>query len=164
MSNAYLKAKKENPGMTMREFCQRPGRKFKDGKMMYTTEQGHKKECDINEILKKYDKTGLITHVNRIEAKFGDFTTGQYKTMMDQITDAKEMFQKLPSGIRNRFQNNPGKLLDFMDKPENREEAIKLGLIRADWTPETDGLGEHIKSDDDRKKPTIIDDEENENA
>lgn len=154
MSNAYLKAKEEKGSVDIREWSKRPGKRLPDGSMQYMTEQGHKKECDVNEIIKKYDKMGVITHVNKIEAKFGDFTVGQFQEMQNQILEATSMFNSLPSDIRKRFANDPGKLLDFMDDPNNREEAIKLGLIDKTWTEETDGLGEHIKNDNERKKKT----------
>jgi len=128
----------------MRAWCKRPGRR-KDGKPLYVTEQNHKKECDVNEIIRKYDKTGLISHVSRFEARFGDLTGVDFKVAMDLITGAQSSFNALPAEIRKRFENNPEKLLSFMESPENRSEAIKLGLINPSWTDSTDGLGEHVK-------------------
>lgn len=128
----------------MRTWCKRPGRVGKDGKLVYFTEQHHKKECDVNEIIKKYDKAGIISHVSKFEAKFGELRGVDFKDMQDRVANAISMFNELPSKIRNRFDNSPAELLRFMENPENRSEAIKLGLIRADWTEETDGLGEHV--------------------
>jgi len=39
-----------------------------------------------------------------------------------------------------------------MEHEENREEAIKLGLINSNWTDETDGLGEHVEIGDNVEK------------
>lgn len=135
----------------MRIFCQRPGRTDENGNIVYFTEQAHKDTCDINLIIKKYDKTGLISHISKIEAEFGNMTGLDFQESQNKILRAMAMFNALPSKIRNRFKNNPAKLLEFMDDANNREEAITLGLIRNDWTAETDGLGEHIKSDDERE-------------
>jgi phage internal scaffolding protein len=154
MSNLFLKRfgnKKINKSQ-MRSFCTRPGRKDKTGKNIYTTEQHHKDKCDINKIIKKYDKTGVITHVTKFEAKFGDMTGMDFKTMQDKVAKAKSMFEAMPSEIRNRFDNNPADLLSFMENPDNRDKAIELGLIRADWTEETDGLGEHVREGEQVKK------------
>lgn len=136
----------------MRKYCQRPGRVLEDGKPEYTTEQHHKKECDVNEIIRKYDKTGLISHISRIEARFGDFTGADFKSMRDQVAKATSMFEQLPAKIKNRFGNDPANLLAFMENPENREEGIKLGLIRRDTPEELDGFGEHVKAADDFTK------------
>lgn len=129
----------------MRAFCQRPGLVGDDGRPQYRTEQVHKDICDVNNIIRQYDKRGLITHVSKIEAKYGDLSGLDFKHMQDTICNAKKMFEELPSKIRNRFKNDPKELIEFMDDPENREEAIQLGIINAGWSPETDGLGEHVK-------------------
>lgn len=135
----------------MREYCQRPGEVDNEGNIVYFTQQNHKNECDVNNIIKKYDKTGLILHVSKIEAQFGDLTGFDFKQSLDMINNASTMFMELPSNIRKHFNNSPIDFLDFMDNPDNREEAIKLGLIKGEWTPETDGLGEHITDDSQRK-------------
>jgi len=156
MSKIYReKTGKMNKSTTteeMRTFCQRPGKQDEDGNPIYFTEQAHKNECDINHILMKYDKTGLITNVSKFEGHFGDISGQDFKQMQDQIATAKTMFNQLPVEIRNRFDNKPAELLTFMDNPENRNEAIELGIIRKDWTPETDGLGEHVKEGENIKK------------
>lgn len=139
----------------MREWCKRPGRVDDKGKPLYTTEQAHKDRCDVNKIIKRYDKDGLIRHVTRFEAKFGDLSGEDFKTMTDKVINAKNSFDKLPSEIRNRFNNDPGSLLEFMDNPENRNEAIKLGLIRKTWSEELDGLGEHVVRDENEKVVSV---------
>lgn len=136
----------------MREFCQRPGKKDEDGNLIYMTEQHFKDTCDVNKIIRKYDKTGLINHVNEVEAKYGDMTGLDYKAAMDLVVKIGQEFEQFPSHIRNRFRNSPEKYLEFMENPENREEAIKLGLVRADVLEELDGLGEHVITDKDGKK------------
>jgi len=136
----------------MRKHCQRPGKTDSDGNILYFTEQNHKQECDINSIIRKYDKNGLINHVSNIEAKFGDVTGIEFQTAQNKVLEAKKMFGDLPSNIRKRFGNNPSELLSFLDDPGNRSEAETLGLIRADWSDDTDGLGEHIKEPKQRKK------------
>lgn len=128
----------------MRLFCIRPGKVDKDGNPLYFTEQSHKDQCDINNIIRKYDKTGVITHVSKFEGQFGDMTGLDFKDCQDKVIGAKRMFDELPSPIRKRFNNSPYDLLLFMEDPGNREEAISLGIINPDWTPETDGLGEHV--------------------
>lgn len=93
------------------------------------TEQCHKKECDIGHILKKYDKTGLLTHVNNTKAEYGDFTeVGDYKESLNKIIKAQDSFMELPSEIRKKFGNDPGNYIEFVTNPNNKEEMIDLGL------------------------------------
>ena len=157
MSKAYFDAnpkKKMSYKVTtgaMRKLCQRPGRKDEHGEPQYTTEQAHREQCDVNLIIRKYDKTGLILHVNKIEHKFGDMTANDFAMMQKIVTEAKSSFEALPTEIKNEFHNSPEEFLRFMEDPKNRDRALELGLIDADWTEETDGIGEHIEDESQRE-------------
>lgn len=97
------------------------------------TEQHHKKECDINQIVKKYDKTGLLNHVNSMDGIPDDMLTISgldYKQAMDLMLSADKSFAALPSDIRNRFQNDPGKLIQFVQDESNYDEALGMGLVK----------------------------------
>ena len=39
------------------------------------------------------------------------------------------MFDSLPSSLRERFSNDPSRLLAFVDDESNFDEAVKLGLL-----------------------------------
>lgn len=144
----YLKIQAEGD-VDMRKWCQRPGkvRMDQEGNPVpdYTTEQAHKDTCNVNKIIQKYDRNGLISHVSKFEGQFGDVSGLEFRQAQNLILDANASFNALPSEIRNRFRNDPQQLLSFMDDPSNRQEAIDLGMIRADWTEATDGLGEHVE-------------------
>ena len=137
----------------MRTLCQRPGKTDKNGNIVYFTEQSHKSQCDVNKIIAKYDKHGLLQHVSRFEAQFGDVSGIDFKEAQDLVAKAKSSFNDLPSEIRNRFKNSPQELLAFMDDPNNRDEAIKLGIIDPRWTIDSDGLGEHVPLGDNKNIP-----------
>ena len=164
MSLAYAKELRIEKSVNMRDWSKRPGKTNKDGSPLYFTEQAHKSECDVMQIIRRYDKTGLISHVSNIEAQFGDMTGIDFQTMQNKVLEAEESFAKLPSEIRKEFENSPAKLLEFMDNPDNREKAIELGLIRADWTEDTDGLGEHVKLGENKVKPVPGDSSKEENV
>lgn len=154
MSDQYLQkfGNRKVSKAELRQFHSRPGRMDEDGNPIYTTEQHHKKECDVNEIIKKYDRDGIITHVSRFEGRFGDMTGADFKAMQDKVANAKSMFSALPADVRKFFANQPSNLLEFMEDPNNRDKAIELGLIDPDWTEATDGLGEHVKEGENVKK------------
>ena len=110
--------------------------KHADGKLMYKTEQAHKHDCDINNIIKKYNRTGTIEHVRYIEPKFMDASALDFKTTMDKMKKIEQKFEEIPSAIRKRFDNDPGKFYAFMENPDNKNEAIKIGISRTDWKTE----------------------------
>lgn len=94
------------------------------------TEQEHKDECDINNILKKYQTTGLIEHVAKYQGDYHDcIGVGDYLEAQQKIVHAQEMFASLPSQIRERFANEPSQFLEFVQNEDNKDEMIKLGLM-----------------------------------
>lgn len=100
-----------------------------DGKTR--TVQSAKDECDINKIMSRYAKTGLISHVNGREARYGDFTgVVDYQTAVDAVRAAEVSFMALPSSVRSRFDNDPGQLIAFLSDRANLDEAVELGLVQ----------------------------------
>lgn len=95
------------------------------------TQQAPKDDCDVNKILKKYEKTGMVLHQNHSQGSYGDFTNyGDFRSGLEIITNAQNAFDALPSKIRKKFGNNPALLLEFIQDPSNIDEAIKLGLAK----------------------------------
>jgi len=94
------------------------------------TQQQFKEECDINNIMEKHAKTGQYTHVSKKMGMYGDFTKiKEYKSMFETVMAAEESFMSLPAQTRKRFDNDPGKLIEFLQDEKNRDEGIKLGLL-----------------------------------
>ncbi|WNK14176.1 MAG: internal scaffolding protein [Microvirus sp.] len=99
------------------------------------TKQSFKDECDINVLMSKYLKTGLMDHVNEALPRFEDVTSLDFQEAQHLIAEAASMFEDIPSAIRNRFDNNPGKLLDWVHDPANAEEAATLGFLDLNKCP-----------------------------
>jgi phage internal scaffolding protein len=94
------------------------------------THQALSAECDINRIMQRFERTGVLEHRNRFEGAYGDFTDapGDYQESMNAVLAAEEMFSTLPAKIRRRFHNDPGAFLDYVSNPDNQDEMISLGL------------------------------------
>lgn len=96
------------------------------------THQCFAQECDINLIMARYQKTGIIEHVRSVEGRYGDFISSpDYHTAMNEIIAAQDAFDSLPSSLRARFENDPARFLDFVHDEKNRDEMIQLGLIES---------------------------------
>lgn len=92
-------------------------------------QQHFKEECDINTILQKFNITGILPEAP-LSPRYGDFTgIGDYHTALNRVIAAQEEFEALPAQIRARFDNDPAKLIEFLDDEANRPEAEKLGLV-----------------------------------
>jgi phage internal scaffolding protein len=101
-------------------------------------QQHHRDECDINVILERFGKTGQIP-VNAISGTYGDFSgVHDYHTALNAIIASESEFASLPAQIRNRFQNDPSNLIEFLDDPKNKAEAQSLGLINISSTANTE--------------------------
>jgi phage internal scaffolding protein len=102
------------------------------------TQQHHREECDINVILERFGKTGQLP-VNAISGTYGDFSgVHDYHTALNAIIASESEFAALPAQIRNRFQNDPSNLIEFLDDPRNKAEAESLGLINISSTANTE--------------------------
>jgi len=93
-------------------------------------QQHFKDECDINNILRQFNITGMLPE-QAVSPRYGDFTgINDYHSALNQVIAAEDEFMSLPATLRARFENDPAQLIDFLDNPENKNEAIKLGLVK----------------------------------
>lgn len=76
-------------------------------------------------------RTGILEHTRQSVAQYLDVTGADFQEAQNLIAGARSMFNELPASMRERFDNQPAQLLAFLEKEENREEAIKLGLLNA---------------------------------
>lgn len=100
------------------------------------THQEEADACDINKIMSRYEKTGLMAHVNEHEGQYGDFTAvTDFHTAMSIVTEAQSMFMSLPASVRGRFGNDPGAFLDYANDPANADGMRELGLLPPERPP-----------------------------
>lgn len=95
------------------------------------TQQNFAEETDINTIVKRFNLTGELPS-NFRAPQYGDFDgVADYQSALNQVIAANDAFMSMPAGLRARFHNNPQNLIEFLSREENREEAVKLGLLKA---------------------------------
>jgi len=99
------------------------------------TLQSAKDDCDLNLIVDRMVKTGQQLPQASIE-DYGDFSGAEdYHTLMNKLIDAQDAFLGLDAPVRERFNNDPGQLFQFLNNENNRQEAINLGLLIQPETP-----------------------------
>ncbi len=96
------------------------------------TKQSHRDECDINTIMKRFEKTGMIEHTNTYQGNYGDFTEvpEDYQAAVELVRAADEMFLTLPAKVRLNFGNDPGNFLAFVQNPANIARMREMGLMK----------------------------------
>jgi phage internal scaffolding protein len=116
------------------------------------TEQQFAEESQILNKIRKYDSQGFFDSINRNPAQYNDFTqVRDLADAIDQIEQAREAFQTIPSDIRKQFNNSPSEFFEFASKESNYDELVKLGLATAQIV---DQVKEKVSSVDVEEKPS----------
>jgi len=93
------------------------------------TKQSMRDMVNVNNIIKKYRTTGIITHITSKDGTYGDFVEiKDFQGALNTVIKAKQQFELLPSETRNRFGNDPTQLINFLQDPKNVDESVRLGL------------------------------------
>lgn len=97
------------------------------------TEQSHAKECDINCIMARYRKTGVLAPDHQLRSGYyADLCeVGSYEEMQQAIVDAESHFLKLSPGQRAAFGNSVHRFLDEIHDSTKIDKFINLGLVAA---------------------------------
>lgn len=91
--------------------------------------QSEKDACDINHIMRRFEKTGVLPDAIKQNPQYGDFSeVPVYQEALNTVLHAETQFSMLDARIRERFQNDPAKFLEFVHDPANGEEMVKMGL------------------------------------
>lgn len=99
---------------------------FKDDEGV--THQEQKDQCDINNILEKYRRTGVVNHVTKYQEQYGDFTSIDYQEAQNKVAQVNSMFAELPAKDRANFNNDPELFLEFVAQQKNIDD-MKDGVI-----------------------------------
>ncbi len=115
------------PLLTSEELPPRLGRIFFRDKTL--TQQQFGDESNINKIMERYQRDGVLDHLNTYDGQYGDFSNvASYQESLHQISEAENMFMQLPSQVRKEFENDPVQFVEFASNPANIDKLIELGL------------------------------------
>jgi len=93
----------------------------------------------MQHILKKYLKTGVISHLSKYQGTYMDFPDAPtFHEAQNIIADTKTMFETVPAVIRADFDNDPSKYLEFLQNPENKLKIEAYGLSTSHFPPEAE--------------------------
>lgn len=114
------------------------------------TKQEWTEECDINVLMKRFEKTGVLSHVARTPPRYLDLTSvPDLQSAMNTMSEAREAFMHLPAAIRATFDNDPVAFVDFASKPENIEQMRKWKLAPE---PEVEAPPQRVEIVGDRRQ------------
>lgn len=99
------------------------------------TKQSFKHECDINTIVGRYLRTGVLDFVSRYEPRYADVTGVDFQRSMELVAQARGMFSQLPAKVRAEFENDAGAFVEFVSNPDNHDALVEMGLAKAKPEP-----------------------------
>ena len=94
------------------------------------TQQHFAEESEINNIIRSHDRNGIIEHVHRGNAIYGDFSEiTDLSDALIQIQEAQKEFLNIPSEIREKFKNDAGEFFKYASNPDNEDGMREMGLL-----------------------------------
>lgn len=99
-------------------------------------------DCDINVILDRFTKTGVLEHQAKYAGRYGDFLDApqSLQEAKNQVRAAEEMFMTLPAKVREAYQNSPQVFLEAVDDAEQgdalaQDKLKALGVLSPKKSP-----------------------------
>lgn len=93
------------------------------------TKQSDKDRANIHNILRRFEKTGHLPQ-RVVEPLQGDIpAVSSFHEAMNIVVRGQQAFDSLPSNIRQKFENDPGKFLSFVSDEKNKDEMKEMGLL-----------------------------------
>ncbi len=122
------------------------------------TEQHHAKSVNINTIMARYHKTGVIDHVNKHGANYGDVTGMDFHTAQNLVATQKTVFAELPAYARDHFQNDVQKYLTLVATPEGAEALQDILHPADEYNKDGSPMGDPlVEPPDEPSEPTPAD-------
>ncbi len=92
------------------------------------TKQSFRDECDINKIVKRFETTGQVQHMNVRKPIYADVSNvADLAACLAAVDLAEESFMALRSDLRQAANHDPVEFLRMMDSDEGREKLEALG-------------------------------------
>lgn len=95
---------------------------YKDGR----TKQSFRDETDINQIMKRAQKTGTISHLAKHEGRYADFSNFDFFGNTLMLSKGREIFDELPVELRSEFNQSPEDFFKYVNDPANKD---RLGTL-----------------------------------
>lgn len=97
---------------------------FSEGKHGKKTDASFAASCDVNNIVRHYEMTGIDPYVDRkLTQRFGDASPLSYEDAMRHVSEINSAFADLPARERAKHWNDPAAWLEYLSKPNVPSEA-----------------------------------------
>ncbi len=90
------------------------------------TKQSQKDECDINKLLERSAREGSLSHLDKYQARYGDFSDFDFTEHAIKMAEGQTIFENLPAEVKKEFDQSPDKFFEFVTNPENVNDLPRL--------------------------------------
>lgn len=89
-------------------------------------------DCDINHLMARFEKTGVISHINQRQPIYADLSEmpDTLEEALAQLEAGKAAFMSLPAAVRREFDNDPVEFVAFAADPDNIDQLREWGLAK----------------------------------
>lgn len=100
-------------------------------------QQQFKDECDINQIMARYQRTEVMDLRSNFQSGvYADLASmPDYLEAQTIVANAQSAFHDLPAEIRVKFDNDPARFLQFVEDPKNADRFEEYGLTKPKEAP-----------------------------
>ena len=103
-----------------------PKKPYNDGESLTPADQSYKESADINNILEKAKRTGVVAHINENAQFYADMTDFDYEEARNKIAETDSAFYGLSAELRSEFQNDPAKFRNTVGNMTPQEVQQKF--------------------------------------
>lgn len=100
------------------------------------TKQEFKQDCDMNVIINRFTKTGVLPLQQRHAMYLNLVGAPNLQQSMHLMMAADAAFMTLPAKVRKEFDNNPMKFVEFATDEKNLDKLREWGLAPQPKQPE----------------------------
>lgn len=89
------------------------------------TKQAFKDATDINRLLSRAQKAGTLSHLERFQGNYADFSDFDFHEAQNTLAEARTIFDALPSEIKKEFGHDPAAFFEYANDPANVADLEK---------------------------------------
>lgn len=90
------------------------------------TKQSFADEANIVKIMARADKAGTISHLQKFEGTYSDFSDFDFHTQETMLAKGATIFNELPAEVRKEFGQSPQAFFAFVNDSANKDKLGKL--------------------------------------
>lgn len=110
-------------------FAVRPPKILKAFNKPSKTVLGLENDVNINQIVARAKRNQAVP-ISMKSPVFGDFSqTPDYQSLLNRVMQIRSEFMSLPAKTREKFGNSEADFYNYINNPENHDEAVKLGIL-----------------------------------